>query len=821
MTRLMKRLTGPVISTLLAGIIATTLPTAPARADDYWRESKRYTAAIKQAAVDAAQKLKDAKQVLDDAKEALEGLQAAIAAGEILAEGTAAAEALAAAGAAVAEATAAVAAAAEVLAVATAVVAAFMAGTLAGEGLGYLISFCWDPICYYDSNNLYSWPDSDDVDLWIPLMLHNGAGVDMTRADFDRADAASPGTGTASWNYLRETARCFAISARGAADFTANHYASMPAATSNLNASLARYCNAVNQFAPRLPGMMTYSGNPRLSLQNAQNALNNVQAQITHFTDQAYIQNVIDQSRAALNQAAHGLDLASDPAGNPRPIDGPTGVLDPLSLSEFLQFLNDCANQGAAASPPAEILTVDGLMTQLGIAPRGQPSMGPAIASWDGAGDRTGESSLFPGGADLPLSQVLLSSVPFNWQQINLDTSPLVYLSIPAATSFEPPQYTGNGAGIPLNVNGWQNLGTGGAMNVYAYPGNNLLIPGNPAGAGTQFAGCAFPITGTVMVQRPEPTMHGITTLWDDFIVRRPVNVNPGTVMVDIELVSLSLSSVAGSQQLFYSGGNPNGFDYRFNVFNASGTQLPPQTAPASMPLQFGRWYRSMITVNLDTNQITQVGMIDLTTNALTRTAPSQPWYLRGGAGSHQPVNAVRYLVNAAQGGAFAFDNYSPYAKDRCVTNNWVLLDDIRDAGTASVFTALPNAAGPLTFQWRHNGVNLADDGRITGAHTSTLEIYPCWEGDSGAYDVVISNACNSLASNAATLTVRRVCGSVDFNCDGDLGTDADIEAFFACLAGNCPQFPCNNTADFNADGDLGTDADIESFFSVLAGGPC
>ena len=64
-------------------------------------------------------------------------------------------------------------------------------------------------------------------------------------------------------------------------------------------------------------------------------------------------------------------------------------------------------------------------------------------------------------------------------------------------------------------------------------------------------------------------------------------------------------------------------------------------------------------------------------------------------------------------------------------------------------------------------------------------------------------------------------CGSADFNCDGDTGTDADIESFFACLAGNCPAAPCTSSADFNGDGDVGTDADIEAFFRVLAGGPC
>ncbi len=61
-------------------------------------------------------------------------------------------------------------------------------------------------------------------------------------------------------------------------------------------------------------------------------------------------------------------------------------------------------------------------------------------------------------------------------------------------------------------------------------------------------------------------------------------------------------------------------------------------------------------------------------------------------------------------------------------------------------------------------------------------------------------------------------CGTADFNCDGDVGTDADITAFFACLSGTCP--PCGS-ADFNGDGDPGTDEDINSFFRVLSGGHC
>src|SRR5262249_57838237 len=78
----------------------------------------------------------------------------------------------------------------------------------------------------------------------------------------------------------------------------------------------------------------------------------------------------------------------------------------------------------------------------------------------------------------------------------------------------------------------------------------------------------------------------------------------------------------------------------------------------------------------------------------------------------------------------------------------------------------------------------------------------------------------NGSFQHAAALELVSCPCSPDFNNDGDVGTDADIEAFFACLGGSCCA-TCPPNADFNCDGDIGTDADIESFFRVLAGGPC
>jgi hypothetical protein len=134
--------------------------------------------------------------------------------------------------------------------------------------------------------------------------------------------------------------------------------------------------------------------------------------------------------------------------------------------------------------------------------------------------------------------------------------------------------------------------------------------------------------------------------------------------------------------------------------------------------------------------------------------------------------------------------------------------------GSRSFMVAASSAAG-VSYQWRRNGSPLADDSHTAGATTASLVVSSISAADAGDYDCVASNVCGVATSAPAALVVN----SADFNGDGDLGTDADIEAFFACLSGACCA-SCG-TADFNGDGDIGTDADIEAFFRVLAGGSC
>ncbi len=109
------------------------------------------------------------------------------------------------------------------------------------------------------------------------------------------------------------------------------------------------------------------------------------------------------------------------------------------------------------------------------------------------------------------------------------------------------------------------------------------------------------------------------------------------------------------------------------------------------------------------------------------------------------------------------------------------------------------------TFQWRRNTANLTDGGSLAGATGPTLTISAAQPyGDAGSYDVIVGNSCGTATSDPAMLTVGPSCGSADFNGDGDLGTDADIEAFFACLSGACVRDVCGSGGLQCAMADLG-----------------
>jgi hypothetical protein len=150
--------------------------------------------------------------------------------------------------------------------------------------------------------------------------------------------------------------------------------------------------------------------------------------------------------------------------------------------------------------------------------------------------------------------------------------------------------------------------------------------------------------------------------------------------------------------------------------------------------------------------------------------------------------------------------------------------------GSADFSVQAPGAACQWQFESSpNNWINAANGdlpyngGTITASGVDTAHLHLALNTLPGApslrFRCVTSTECASVTSDPATLSIIACTCNPDFNGDGDIGTDSDIAAFFACLGGNC--CPSCGSADFNGDGDIGTDADIESFFRVLGGGPC
>jgi hypothetical protein len=74
--------------------------------------------------------------------------------------------------------------------------------------------------------------------------------------------------------------------------------------------------------------------------------------------------------------------------------------------------------------------------------------------------------------------------------------------------------------------------------------------------------------------------------------------------------------------------------------------------------------------------------------------------------------------------------------------------------GTNVTFSTVVSGTAPLGFQWRRDGTNLVNGGRITGATNLTLTIANAQESDSGIYTLFVSNAFGTNTSSNATLFV-------------------------------------------------------------------
>jgi autotransporter-associated beta strand protein len=292
------------------------------------------------------------------------------------------------------------------------------------------------------------------------------------------------------------------------------------------------------------------------------------------------------------------------------------------------------------------------------------------------------------------------------------------------------------------------------------------------------------PMTGLTSTSlSPNPavgfTKNGLGTLTLNSLantVAGVVTVNAGSLIVNGNLGSSNANALTINSGATLGG---SGTIYRNTTVNGT---LSPGNSPGILTVWGTLTFGASAAFNVDINGPVAGTGYDQVVQITQNASPLATTVLGSGT-----------TLNVSLG-------YGPSASDKF----W-LINNTNTQGTANTTTG--------------SFVGLAEGATVTlglfGGRTYTAQIsyngnFATGQADHSGNDVVLYNI---------SWTPR--CGSADFNCDGDVGTDADIESFFTCLAGTCPPPPCTGSADFNGDGDVGTDADIEAFFRVLGGGSC
>jgi hypothetical protein len=77
-------------------------------------------------------------------------------------------------------------------------------------------------------------------------------------------------------------------------------------------------------------------------------------------------------------------------------------------------------------------------------------------------------------------------------------------------------------------------------------------------------------------------------------------------------------------------------------------------------------------------------------------------------------------------------------------------------AGFPLTLTIYADGSQPMSYQWQYNGANLTNSLRVTGTQSQTLSVTPAFPGDSGNYQVIISNSLGSATSALCSVTFGR-----------------------------------------------------------------
>jgi len=232
---------------------------------------------------------------------------------------------------------------------------------------------------------------------------------------------------------------------------------------------------------------------------------------------------------------------------------------------------------------------------------------------------------------------------------------------------------TGNPQGYMLtNQDGFYLPGgvTSVDFKVYTYAGNVLGYPQNPNG-GLQFIAGVGPGDGATYARAQRDIDFifdpGVWTFKMDFACK---DIMTGASSNNIGSFSVRSDNTLGLNDYIHLAtwvdpNNPTTFNAWYLAYDAGGTQFasPGQSPGAAWNgLSIDHWYTLWTTIDLNSNMITEVGIIDIATGIENTYQPTN-WYLDGGAAGGQgylPV-AFRFFAGggSTNGNSTAWDNMS------------------------------------------------------------------------------------------------------------------------------------------------------------------
>jgi|GEM_PF-576807 len=176
--------------------------------------------------------------------------------------------------------------------------------------------------------------------------------------------------------------------------------------------------------------------------------------------------------------------------------------------------------------------------------------------------------------------------------------------------------------------------------------------------------------------------------------------------------------------------------------------------------------------VGQPTNQTVSVGAPATFTVSEAGTPPMHYQWLKGGIPLVDGANisgALTPALTVAQVAAGDMGYYSLAVSNlygQVISSNATLVANLPPviltqpasqtalAGATVLFTTAVVGPGPMGFQWRRAGTNLADGGKISGSATASLTVSNVQSSEIGEYRLVVTNAYGSVTSSNALLTL-------------------------------------------------------------------